>query len=401
MFLKSTDLDLANKKILMRVDFNVPLKDGVVQDDTRIKASLPAINACLRVGAKVILMSHLGRPTEGKYDEAFSLAPVAEVLSELIKQDVSIIKDWQERDSATFPDICILENIRFAIGEKTNDDDLARKMASLCDVFVNDAFATSHRAQASTCGVAKYAPISCAGPLLVAEIEALSNALNDPAKPMIAIVGGAKVSTKLTILDSLSEKVDQLIVGGGIANTFLKASGHNIGQSLHEANLVDEAKRIISKSNKAGKEIPLPVDVVCAKEFSEDAIATLKDINEVKDDDQILDVGSVTQENQRKILAQAKTIVWNGPLGVFEFEKFSHGTRSLGESIANSEAFSIAGGGDTLSAISKFNLTEQISYISTGGGAFLELLEGKTLPAVAILEESARAWEAMERAREY
>ncbi len=401
MFTHSNSLDLGNKKVLIRVDFNVPLKDGVIEDDTRIKACLPIINQCLEAGAKVMLMSHLGRPTEGEYEEKYSLAPVANYLSDLLDRDVALIKDWLDKDSSTFPDIALMENVRFEVGEKANDDDLARKMANLCDVFINDAFATAHRAQASTHGVAKYSPRACGGPLLVAEVEALSKALADPQKPMVAVVGGSKVSTKLTILSALSDKVDQLIVGGGIANTFLKAAGYNIGKSLYEKDLVDDAKEIIEKIKAKGGELPLPWDVVCATEFSEEAKATTKGINEVEDDDLILDVGPETSKHLDKLLSEAKTIVWNGPLGVFEFEQFSAGTKALGESIANSDAFSIAGGGDTLSAISKFNLTDQISYISTAGGAFLEFLEGKELPAIAILEESARAWEAMERAREY
>lgn len=401
MFTSSSSLDLSNKKVLIRVDFNVPLKDGVVQEDTRIRACLPIIEKCLEDGAKIMLMSHLGRPTEGHYDDAFSLSPVAKRLGELIGRDVELIKDWLEQDSSNFPEICLLENVRFEIGEKANDDDLARKMAKLCDVFINDAFATAHRAQASTHGVAKYAPRACGGPLLVAEIEALSKALEAPDKPMVAVVGGSKVSTKLTILNSLSDKVDQLIVGGGIANTFLKAAGYNIGKSLFEPDLIDDAVKLIEKIKQQGGELPLPWDVVCAKEFSEDAKATTKGINEVEDDDLILDVGPLTQEQLDKVLSSAKTIVWNGPLGVFEFDQFAGGTKALGESIAKSNAFSIAGGGDTLSAIAKFNLADHISYISTAGGAFLEFLEGRELPAIAILEESARAWEAMERAREY
>ena len=401
MFTRSSSLELDNKTVLIRVDFNVPLKDGHVEDDTRIRACLPTIEDCLKVNAKVILMSHLGRPTEGEYDEQFSLAPVAKHLGKLIGREVELIKDWQDKDVSSFPNISMLENVRFQVGEKSNDDDLARKMADLCDVFINDAFATSHRAQASTHGVAKYAPIACGGPLLVAEIEALTKALKEPEKPLVAIVGGSKVSTKLTILNSLADKVDQLIVGGGIANTFLKAAGYNIGKSLYEADLVDEAAKVMEKIKQQGNDLPLPWDVVCAKEFSETAKAETKGINEVEDDDLILDVGPVTCEHFDKILSNAKTIVWNGPLGVFEFDQFADGTRALGQSIANSDAFSIAGGGDTLSAISKFNLTNHISYISTAGGAFLEFLEGRELPAIAILEESWRAWKAMERAREY
>ena len=401
MYSKSSELDLTNKKVLIRVDFNVPIKDGKVVDDTRIRASLPVIKQCLEADAKVMLMSHLGRPKEGVYDEAFSLAPVAEALAGLINQDVPLIKDWRENFPEQSAAVVMLENVRFAVGEKANDDDLARDMSALCDIYINDAFATAHRAQASTFGVAKYAPRACAGPLLDAEIEALSKALEAPDKPVVAIVGGSKVSTKLTILESLTSKVDQLIVGGGIANTFLKAMGHNIGNSLCEDDLLDEARKLIENANAAGSEIPLPVDVVCATEFSEDATATIKSIDDVNDDDLILDVGPQTQQRFDELLQQARTIVWNGPVGVFEFEQFSSGTAAMGQSIAKSPAFSIAGGGDTLAAIAKFNLSKDISYISTGGGAFLEFLEGKKLPAVAILEESARAWEAMEKAREY
>ncbi len=401
MFFKSTDLDLDNKKILIRVDFNVPIKDGVVEDDTRIRASLPIISQCLDVGAQLMLMSHLGRPKEGEFDEAFSLAPVANSLSKLLGQEVPIVKDWAKSCDIGDATIVMFENVRFAIGEKANDDDLARIMASYCDIYINDAFATAHRAQASTFGVAKYAPRACAGPLLVTEINALSTALKEPDKPMVAIVGGSKVSTKLTILESLLEKVDKLIVGGGIANTFLKAAGHNIGKSLCEENLLNQASELMASIKSEGGEIPLPVDVVCAKEFSEDAEAVTKNISDVEDDDLILDVGPETQKLFDRILQNARTIIWNGPVGVFEFDQFSQGTQALGQSIAASDAFSIAGGGDTLSAIAKFNLSKDISYISTGGGAFLEFIEGKELPAITILEESARVWEAMERAREY
>lgn len=401
MFFKSADLDLSGKKILIRVDFNVPLKNGEVEDDARIRASLPIIEQCLEADAQVMLMSHLGRPKEGEFDEAFSLAPVARSLSSLLGQNVSLVKDWAESSDIGDAPITMFENVRFAVGEKANDDDLARKMAAFCDVFINDAFATAHRAQASTNGVAKYAPRACAGPLLVAEIEALTTAMEDPDRPMVAIVGGSKVSSKLTILESLLQKVDKLIVGGGIANTFLKAAGHNIGKSLCEEELLDQAKQLLANTKSEGGEIPLPVDVACAKSFSEEAEATIKNISDVDDDDLILDVGPETQKLFNEILLNAKTIVWNGPLGVFEFDQFSQGTRALGQSIAASEAFSIAGGGDTLSAINKFNLSKNISYISTGGGAFLEFIEGKQLPAIDILEESARAWEAMERAREY
>ena len=399
--IKISDLDLSGKRVLIREDYNVPIKDGRVEDDTRIRASLPAIKQILDAGAKIIIMSHLGRPKEGAYDKKYSLAPVAACLSELLGREIPLIKEWLDGVDLKSNDIVLCENVRFQAGEKANDDDLARRMAALCNVYVNDAFATAHRTQASTYGVAKYAPVACAGPLLIAELKALSRALKKPAKPLIAIVGGSKVSTKLTVLESLSEKVDQLIVGGGIANTFLKAVGHNIGNSLCEHELIDAAKKILKTTKQRGSDIPLPTDVVCAKEFNEKAEATVKMIDEVEDNDLIMDVGPQTAAHIAKLVGQAATIVWNGPLGVFEFDQFSNGTRILAEAIANSNAYSIAGGGDTLSAISRFGITEKISYVSTGGGAFLEFLEGKKLPAVSILEESARAWSAMERAREY
>ena len=399
--IKITDLDLSGKRVLVREDYNVPIKDGQVEDDTRIRATLPTLEQILESGAKIIILSHLGRPKEGEYDEKFSLAPVAKCLSKLLSKDVPLIKNWIDGIDMDKHDIVLCENVRFEKGEKANDDDLARKMAALCQVYVNDAFATAHRAQASTHGVAKYVPVACAGPLLISELKALSTVLREPAKPLLAIVGGSKVSTKLTILESLSEKVDQLIVGGGIANTFLKAAGHNIGNSLHEPDLIDEANKIMSLMKKRGSNVPLPADVVCAKKFDETAEATIKNINAVEDDDLIMDVGPETAAQFAELITKAGTIVWNGPLGVFEFNQFSNGTRTLADAIAKSNAYSIAGGGDTLSAIAKFDVAEHISYISTGGGAFLEFLEGKKLPAVQILEESARAWAAMERAREY
>lgn len=401
MLIKTGDLDFNDKRVLIRVDFNVPVKNGEVQDDTRIRASVPTIEEVLKGGASVILMSHLGRPKEGEYDPQYSLAPVADRLSELIGQKVSLIKDWHNGVDMTNTNVVMLENIRFNVGEKANDDELARQMAELCNIYINDAFGTAHRAQASTHGVAKYVPVACAGPLMVAELEALSRVLEDPKKPMVAIVGGSKVSTKLTVLKQLSTKVDQLIVGGGIANTFLKAEGFNIGQSLYEEDLVETAGELIREMREQDKEIPLPDDVVCAKEFSETASAEIKSIKEVSDDDLILDIGPESAKKLSQYLANAATIVWNGPVGVFEFDAFSQGTETLANAIANSNAFSIAGGGDTLAAIAKYNIADRISYISTGGGAFLELLEGKELPAVAILQESARAWDAMERAREY
>ncbi len=400
-FLKLADLDLSGKRVLIREDYNVPVKHGRVEDDTRIRASLPTLQTILEEGARIILFSHLGRPKEGVYDEAFSLAPVAERLSELLGRKVPLIKDWLEGVDLENHDIVLCENVRFEKGEKANDDELARRMARLCHIYVNDAFATAHRAQASTHGVAKYAPVSCAGPLLIAELKALSAIMRKPERPLLAIVGGAKVSGKLNVLESLLGKVDQLIVGGGIANTFLKAAGLNIGNSLYEAELVDMAGQLMKRARKKGAEIPLPSDVACAKTFDENAKANIKKIDDIEDDDQILDVGPETAAHYAEIIGQAKTIVWNGPLGVFEFEQFSQGTRKLAEAIARSDAYSVAGGGDTLAAISKFDVTEGISYISTGGGAFLEFLEGKKLPAVQILEEAARAWSAMERAREF
>lgn len=401
ILVKIADLDLSGKRVLVREDYNVPIKDGEIEDDTRIYASLLTLNKILDTGAKVMIMSHLGRPKEGEFDEAFSLAPIAKCLSSLLDRKVPLVKDWLDEIDMENREIVLCENVRFETGEIANEDELARKMAALCNVYVNDAFATAHRVQASTHGVAKYAPVSAAGPLLITELKTLSRALKDPAKPMVAVVGGSKVSSKLTILESLSKKVNQLIVGGGIANTFLKAAGYNVGKSLYEEGLVEKAKKIMAAAKESGGEIPLPVDVVCAKEFSAHADASIKGIENIEDDDMILDVGPETIARFTDILGQAQTIVWNGPLGVFEFDRFSAGTRALAESIAISDAFSIAGGGDTLSAITKFGVSNKISYISTGGGAFLEFLGGKKLPAVAILEESARAWAAMERGREY
>lgn len=399
--IKIYELDLYDKRVLVREDYNVPIRDGKVEDDTRIRASLPTLNQCLEAGAKIIIISHLGRPREGEYDDRFSLAPVATCLSKLLGKDVPLIKNWINGVELADHDIVLCENVRFEKGEKDNDDELARRMASLCNIYVNDAFATAHRAQASTHGVAKYAPVSCAGPLLIAELKALSEILRAPEQPLLAIVGGAKVSTKLTILESLLKKVNQLIVGGGIANTFLAAAGYNIGNSLYEPDLVGEASRLMSQAKKRGSEIPLPTDVVCAKEYRENAEATVKKLDQISSDDLIMDIGPETAAYFSELVKKAKTIVWNGPLGVFEFEQFGNGTRLLADAIANSNAYSIAGGGDTLSAIAKYNVGKNISYISTGGGAFLEFLEGKKLPAVQILEESARAWAAMERAREF
>lgn len=388
-FKKLTDLALAGQRVLIRVDMNVPVKNGVIGDDTRIRASLPSILHCLQAGASVILMTHLGRPTEGEPKPEDSLAPVAARLSELLGKTVTVTDTWQAGLSLAAGDVVMLENVRLNKGEKKNNAELGQAYASLCDVFVNDAFGTAHRAEASTHAVAQYAPVACAGILLAAELDALGKALLAPARPLVAIVAGSKVSTKLTILESLADKVDQLIVGGGIANTFLLAEGHAIGKSLAEADLVDDAKRVIAKIRARGGDVPLPSDVVCATEFAESATATLKTVADVAADDMILDIGPDSAQALAAIVAKAGTVVWNGPVGVFEFAQFAEGTRVLGEAIANAEGFSIAGGGDTLAAIAKYELTDKISYISTGGGAFLEFLEGKTLPAVAILGERA------------
>lgn len=388
-FKKLTDLALSGKRVLIRVDMNVPVKNGVIGDDTRIRASLPSILHCLEAGASVILMTHLGRPTEGEPKPEDSLAPVAARLSELLGKTVTVTDTWQAGLSLAAGEVVMLENVRLNKGEKKNNAELGQAYASLCDVFVNDAFGTAHRAEASTHAVAQYAPVACAGILLAAELDALGKALLAPARPLVAIVAGSKVSTKLTILESLADKVDQLIVGGGIANTFLLAEGHAIGKSLAEADLVDDAKRVIAKIRARGGDVPLPSDVVCATEFAESATATLKAVADVGADDMILDIGPDSAQALAAIVAKAGTVVWNGPVGVFEFAQFAEGTRVLGQAIADAEGFSIAGGGDTLAAIAKYELTDKISYISTGGGAFLEFLEGKTLPAVAILGERA------------
>ena len=389
--MKMEEFQLAGKRVLIREDFNVPIKNGRITDDIRIIAALPTIRQALAARARVILVSHLGRPVEGQYDEAFSLAPVAVRLSELLGRRVPLIKDWIQGVAVGEGELVLCENVRFEVGEKDNNHELARKMAALCDIYVNDAFATAHRAEASTHCIAKYAPRVCAGPLLVAEIEALGRALRAPARPLVAIVGGAKVSTKLKILESLAQKVDQLIVGGGILNTFLKAEGYPIGRSLYEEDWVETARGLLASTRDRGADIPLASDVVCANECSEQAQATTKAVGEVSADDMILDIGPQTAAHFAELLDRAATIVWNGPLGVFEFEPFGSGTRIIAEAIAQSQAFSIAGGGDTLAAIAKYGITDRISYVSTGGGAFLEYLEGKDLPAVAILEERARA----------
>ena len=388
-FKKLTDQALAGKRVLIRVDMNVPVKNGVIGDDTRIRASLASIQHALYNGAAVILMTHLGRPTEGEPKPEDSLAPVAARLGELLNKPVPVVADWQAGLSLNAGDVVMLENVRLNKGEKKNNQDLGRAYASLCDVFVNDAFGTAHRAEASTHAVAKFAPLACAGILLAAELDALGKALEAPARPLVAIVAGSKVSTKLTILEALADKVDQLIVGGGIANTFLLAEGKAIGKSLAEAELVGEAQKVIAKIKAHGGAVPLPSDVVVAPEFSENADDTLKPVSEVTKQDMILDIGPQSAQELADIVAKAGTVVWNGPVGVFEFDQFASGTQTLAKAIADSPAFSIAGGGDTLAAIAKFGVTDKISYISTGGGAFLEFLEGKELPAVAILAERA------------
>jgi len=379
--LKMTDLDLAGKRVLIREDLNVPVKNGVVTSDARIRASLPTIELALKAGAKVIVMSHLGRPTEGEYEEVFSMAPVASHLAGLLGRDVKVIKDFAAGVDVAEGELVLLENVRFNKGEKKDTDELAQAYASLCDVFVMDAFGTAHRAQASTHGVARFAPVACAGPLLAGELEALGKALDKPARPLAAIVGGSKVSTKLEVLTALSDQVDQLIVGGGIANTFLAAAGKPVGKSLCEHDLIPVAQELMAKVN-----IPMPTDVVVAKEFAETAEATVKSVDDVAEDDMILDIGPDSAAALAALLKDAGTIIWNGPVGVFEFDQFGGGTKALSLAIAENQGFSIAGGGDTLAAVDKYGIADKVSYISTGGGAFLEFVEGKTLPAVAALE---------------
>lgn len=383
--LKMSELDLQGKRVLIREDLNVPIKDGAVASDARILASLPTLKLALEKGAAVMVCSHLGRPTEGEFSAENSLQPVAAYLSKALGREVPLVKDYLGGVAVEPGQVVLFENVRFNTGEKKNADDLAQKYAALCDVFVMDAFGTAHRAEASTHGVAKFAKVAAAGPLLAAELDALGKALKAPAKPMAAIVAGSKVSTKLDVLNSLSAVCDQLIVGGGIANTFLAAAGHKVGKSLYEPDLIDTAKAIAAKVS-----VPLPVDVVVAKEFAESAAATVKAIADVADDDMILDIGPKTAEQFAELLKSAKTILWNGPVGVFEFDQFGNGTKVLAKGIAQSDAFSIAGGGDTLAAIDKYQVAEQISYISTGGGAFLEFVEGKVLPAVDMLEQRAK-----------
>jgi len=388
--LNMSELDLAGKRVLIREDLNVPVADGQITSDVRIKAALPTIRAAVDAGAAVMLMSHLGRPTEGEPDEKYSLAPVVARLSTLLDIPVTLVTDWIDGVDVGPGQVVLLENVRFLPGEKRCDDDLSKRMAALCDVFVMDAFGTAHRAQASTYGVAKYAPIACAGPLLSGELAALAKALDNPARPMVAIVGGSKVSTKLTVLDALAGIVDQLIVGGGIANTFIAAAGHEVGKSLHEPDMLDTATAL-ANNNADRAEIPVPIDVVVANEFSADATATIKSIRDVGEDELILDIGPDTSKHFATILASAGTIIWNGPVGVFEFDQFGDGTKAIAEAIAKSNAFSVAGGGDTLAAIDKYGVADDVSYISTGGGAFLEFVEGKKLPAVEILEKRARS----------
>jgi phosphoglycerate kinase len=382
-------LDLSGKRVLIREDLNVPIQDGVVSSDARIRASLPTIQAALTARARVLVMSHLGRPEEGKYAEEFSLAPVAKRLAQLLGVPVTLKKDWLGGVDVSPGEIVLLENVRFNRGEKKDADDLAQKMAALCDIYVMDAFGTAHRAEASTHGVAKYAPVACAGPLLVSELSALETALEKPARPLLAIVAGSKVSTKLTVLETLLGKVDQLIVGGGITNTFLAALGFNVGKSLYEPAMLDICKRLIEQSKLRGIVIPMPTDVVVATQFSAKAEADVKSVEAVSDDEMILDIGPDSAEAMSLLIASAGTILWNGPVGVFEFEQFGEGTRTLAKAIARSKAFSLAGGGDTLAAIEKYGIEDSISYISTGGGAFLEFVEGKKLPAVEILEQRA------------
>ena len=385
-FQRLSDLSLQGKRVLIRQDLNVPLRDGVVTSDARIRASIPCIEQARQAGAKVMLMSHLGRPVEGQTDESASLRPVAERLSELLGFDVPLVKDYLENAPVLEQgQVVLLENVRFNTGEKANDEELAKAYAALCDVFVMDAFGTAHRAQASTYGVGLYTNEKCAGPLLSAELDALAKVLHKPESPFVALVGGAKVSTKLTVLESLLDVVDQLIPGGGIANTFLAATGTQVGKSLYEPELIGVAENLLNKAGRLGKSIALPVDVVVGNEFSENAVATVKSITEISEQDMILDIGPKTSASFSELMEGASSIIWNGPVGVFEFPQFADGTSTVGRAIADSKAFSIAGGGDTLAAIDAFGLSEQISYISTGGGAFLEYLEGKTLPAVELL----------------
>jgi phosphoglycerate kinase len=381
------DLDLAGKRVLIRQDLNVPVQNGEVSSDQRIRASMPTIRRCIESGARLIIMSHLGRPAEGAAEDQYSLKPVADYLSAALGKNVRLISDYLQKPPVVSDgEVVLLENVRFNPGEKTDDEALSRQYAGLCDIYVMDAFGTAHRAQASTHGVGLFAPVACAGPLLIAELEALEQALENPQRPVVAIVGGSKVSSKLTVLDTLLQTVDLLIPGGGIANTFIAACGYNVGKSLVEEDLIPEARRLIEVAGAAGKEIPIPVDVVCGKEFSSETQAVVKAVDAVTDDDMIFDIGPQTVARYAQMMQSAATIIWNGPVGVFEFDQFGEGTRILAQAIASSSAFSIAGGGDTLAAVDKYGISGQISYISTGGGAFLEFLEGKQLPAVTMLE---------------
>ncbi|GAA05059.1 phosphoglycerate kinase [Photobacterium leiognathi] len=384
--IKMTDLDLAGKRVFIRADLNVPVKDGKVTSDARIIASLPTIKRCLEAGAKVMVTSHLGRPTEGEYAEEFSLQPVVNYLNDALDCDVKLAKDYLDGLELNAGELVVLENVRFNKGEKKNEDELSKKYAALCDVFVMDAFGTAHRAQASTYGVGMFAPVACAGPLLAGELEALGKAMDNPARPMVAIVGGSKVSTKLTVLESLSKIADQIVVGGGIANTFIAAEGNDVGKSLYEADLIPTAKELMASTN-----IPVATDVVCAKEFSESAEATIKSASDIAADDMVLDIGPDSAQALADIIMNAKTILWNGPVGVFEIEQFGKGTEVVANAISESAGFSVAGGGDTLAAIDKYGIKDKVSYISTGGGAFLEFVEGKKLPAVEMLETRAKA----------
>ena len=389
--IKMTDLDLAGKRVLIRQDLNVPIKDGAVSSDKRIQASLPSLELLIKAGAKIMVMSHLGRPTEGSPEDQFSLAPVASHMAGLLGQDVNLVTDYLDNaPQLENGQVVLLENVRFNKGEKVNDEALSKQYAALCDVYVMDAFGTAHRAQASTHGAGQFAPTAAAGPLLAGELEALGKALDNPARPFVALVGGAKVSTKLTVLDSLSKIVDQLIVGGGIANTFIAAEGHNVGKSLYEEDLVETARNLKAAAQKNGGDIPVPTDVICGKEFSESAEATTMNVEDVADDDMIFDIGPKSIAELCEVIKNAGTIVWNGPVGVFEFDQFGSGTKEISMAIAESSAFSVAGGGDTLAAVDKYDIADKVSYISTGGGSFLEFLEGKELPVVAMLEARAK-----------
>ena len=390
-FIKLTDLDLAGKRVLIRADLNVPVKDGKVTSDARITASMPTIEHCMKAGAKVMVMSHRGRPEEGVVDEENSMQPIADDMSAKLGKNVPLVKGYLDNaPDVAEGEVVLLENVRFNAGEKKDNEELAKKYAALCDIYVMDAFGTAHRAQASTHGAGKFAPAACAGLLLAGELDALGKALAEPARPMVAIVGGSKVSTKLTVLEALSEKVDQLVVGGGIANTFLKATGKNVGKSLCENDLVDTANKLIEKMSARGASIPIAVDVVCGKQFDENEPAVLKDAADVADDDMIFDIGPKSAKELADIISKAGTIIWNGPVGVFEFDQFGEGTKTVSNAIANANGFSLAGGGDTIAAIQKYDIYDKVSYISTAGGAFLEYLEGKTLPAVAMLEARAK-----------